>query len=222
MHRRPLPLICRRRPPAARGEPVHSNGLLGEFGASDWLSMAWGKAGRGTGFLFVLPGPSAGEVGRSANPAVRQVASKAPEVDFWPSVSGLVREAKPLLALWKLHSSASSTAIALAGMTPYALPFSVRRDRQRAQCVIRTFALRSRARGRPRPKSFSRLLAARRLGVGQSFDSAPSATTTCLKAASRHLLELDALSLKNPLYRYDRGPPGIICRLLDIDVSTSA
>jgi hypothetical protein len=48
----------------------------------------------------------------------------------------------------------SSTASAFAVTTPYALPFSVRRLRQRAQCTILTLALRSSARGRPTPNIF--------------------------------------------------------------------
>src|SRR5208337_4307121 len=64
---------------------------------------------------------------------------------------------------WKPHNRASSTARALAVTWPYALPFSVLRERQRTQCMILTLALRSRARGRPMPNIFSRGRARRRL-----------------------------------------------------------
>ena len=64
-------------------------------------------------------------------------------------------EAEPRLGVVEAPQRLS-TATALAVSLPYALPFSVLRLRQRAQCMILTLALRSSARGRPRPNIFSR------------------------------------------------------------------
>ena len=114
---------------------------------------------------LAIPGEALIEDHHTLEPAIPLSGEESPGLQLGPIRVVAIRASKgcksddPSLRPfgWRRTRSVSlSSPPNAAVMTPYALPFSVLRARQRAQCMIRTFALRSRARGRPMPNSFSR------------------------------------------------------------------